>query len=210
MVKRNILRILIIAIIVLMVLNVNIFAAKTYHFKAFLAEAALDEAGDWEEVAIEQAVQAMQKLEYVNYYGTNNYDIANTKQEILNYINMTGKNYGLVIFAHGSSSDLRINNNERLYASDIRGTWHLVLINSCYTYQNDSFARAFKTVGETHRASIGFNDELFYDESFYFWRTFNELICSTNLNAIVATAKNISGAPAVLYGDGSWNGYAWY
>lgn len=156
-------------------------------------------------------VSAMQKLEYNNYYGTNNYHVTSSKQDVLNYISMTGNNYGLVTVSHGWPCYLQWEKNTQyIYGSEIRGTWHLVLMNACYACADSTFPDAFKTNGYAHRAMVGFYELLGVNAAYNFWQVFDSMICSTSLDVIVNYAKAQSGAPAILWGDGSWNGYAWY
>ena len=39
---------------------------------------------------------------------------------------------------------------------------------------------------------------------------FHEYVGTTSLDAVVNIGKDLSEVPVVLWGDGSWNGYAWY
>lgn len=211
MVRKNILRIMYmmcIMIIALLLFSTSV-SAKSYHFKAFASQGAINDAGTLGTDTINFMVQAMQTLEYNNYYGTNSYHITSSRQDVLNYIGMTGNNYGLAVLAHGGQGYFTMGDGS-ITSSNISGTWHLVLINSCSTYYNNAMANAFKTVGYTHRASIGFSNEVTFTSARSFWSTFSGYAGSTNLNTIVNLGRDTSGAPAVIYGDGSWNGYAWY
>ena len=217
MVRKIFFRILCIGIVVLLTFSNSVSAAKTYHFKAFASPSAInvdeedDEDDFYSTATIGYMVSAMQTLEYNNYYGTNNYHITSSKQDVLDYIGMSGKNYGLAVLAHGNTTYFTMgDSSQRITVDNITGTWHLVLINSCYTYQNNSFANAFKTVGYDHRASIGFYSEVTYKQAHKFWEIFASLAGSTTLDTIVHYADDMTDAPGVLWGDGTWNGYAWY
>ena len=210
MVIKSMIKVLCIVVVVMLLLSTNVFA-KSYHFKAFASEDALNDAGLWGPDTVNFMVQAMQKLEYNNYYGTNSYHVTSSKQDVLNYIGMSGNNYGFVVSAHGNNGYFTMgDSNERITTNDISGNWHLVLINSCFTYFDNSMARAFKTVGYDNRASIGFYGNVTYGVSYNFWRIFNDYVGSTTLDSIVNMAADATSAPVVLWGDGFWNGYAWY
>lgn len=112
---------------------------------------------------------------------------------------------------HGTPNYLQwVGGQDNIYGSEITGNWHLVLLNACSACTNNTLPNAFKTVGYSHRATVGFNDDLYVDDALEFWQAFDSVICSSNLNTVVNYAINMSGAPAVLWGDRSWNGYAWY
>lgn len=207
MVKRNILKIVSLLLIILLLLTTSV-SAKSNHFKAFASQDILNDAGALGTETINSMVNIMGTLEYNNYYGSG-YHTTSQRQDVLNYIGMTGNNYGLAVLAHGNHGYFTMGDGA-IDADDISGTWHLVLINSCYTYSNNNLANAFKTVGYTHRASVGFTGNLYFTAARDFWNTFNGLAGSTNLSAIVSASNAASGAPGILYGDGSWNGYAWY
>ncbi len=186
-------------------------SAKTYHFGAFVLQETVTQMGSWPTSTMYYMVSAMQKLEYNNYHGTNNYNVKSSKQDVMNYIGLNGKNYGLAIVSHGAPNYLQwVGGQDNIYGSEITGNWHLVLLNACSACTNNTLPNAFKTVGYSHRATVGFNDDLYVDDALEFWQAFDSVICSSNLNTVVNYAINMSGAPAVLWGDRSWNGYAWY
>lgn len=193
--------------VVLLVLSTSV-SAKTYQFKSFASNGAINDAGTLGVDTINFMTLSMQVLEYNNYYGSG-YHLTSSRQDVLNYVGMSGKNYALAVLSHGSDGYFTMGDGA-ITASNISGIWHLVFITACGTYCNDAMARAFKTVGYSHRASIGFYDEVTFYDAREFWSVFYSMVGSTTLSAIVNAAKDASYAPAVLYGDGSWNGYAWY
>ena len=188
--------------------STSAFAAE--HFKAFASQSAISDAGSWGRDTMALMVDVMQTLGYNNYYGTNRYHTTSSKQDVLNYINMTGNNYGFAVLAHGSTTYFSMgDSNQRITTNDISGTWHLVLLNSCHTCINNAFGVAFNTVGYDNRLIIGFYDEVTFSEAYYFWRTVSEMAGTTNLDTIVCFADDLTLAPGVLWGDLSWDGYAW-
>ena len=210
MVKNRIFKILIIGSVLLFLMASSV-SAKTYHFGAFVLQETVTQMGSWPTSTMYYMVSAMQKLEYNNYHGTNNYNVTSSKQDVMNYIGLNGKNYGLAIVSHGAPNYLQwVGGQDNIYGSEITGNWHLVLLNACSACTNNTLPNAFKTVGYSHRATVGFNDDLYVDDALEFWQAFDSVICSSNLNTVVNYAINMSGAPAVLWGDRSWNGYAWY
>ena len=208
MVKKRIIKVFLIMIIVLILFSTTVFAAE--HFKAFASQTAINDAGSWGTDTMDLMVDVMQTLGYNNYYGTNRYHTTSSKQDVLNYINMTGNNYGFAVLAHGSTTHFSMgDSNQRITTSDISGTWHLVLLNSCRTCINNSFGVAFKTVGYDNRATIGFYDSVTFSESYYFWRTISEMAGTADLNTIVHFADDLTLAPGVIWGDSTWDGQAW-
>lgn len=204
---------LVITVIFLMILLLasggNVVLGKTNHFKAFATLEVHYDTTYPSQIA-RRMVNIMEALEYVNYTGSGLYSVTNSKSDIMSYINMSGKNYGFALVSHADSDGiLRVNDDESIEPSEISGNWHLVLTTGCSSFQNDDYARAFKTVGYAHRASIGFTDTAYFVPTDNFWAAVESVVCSTSLGNVVNYAIQQSGAPAVLYGDSSWNGYAW-
>ena len=211
MVKRKIFIVLILFVIMLNLCGTEVFG-KTNHFKAFITNETHYAESSLPSQTIRRMVNFMEALEYVNYAGSGYYSVTDRKSDILSYINMTGNNYGFAIVAHNDASGerIRISDTETIAPSEITGYWHLVLCNVCSIFNTDAFARAFKTVGYSHRASIGFSEPVGFFVADQFWNFANRVVCSTSLRNVVDYAIECTGASAVLYGDGSWNGYAWY
>lgn len=209
MVKRKIFIVLILLIIILNLFNIKAFG-KTNHFKAFITHETHYDNSSLPSQTIRRMVNIMEALEYVNYTGTGMYSVTDRKADILSYINMSGQNYGFAIVSHADQNGtILVNGTETIVPSEITGYWHLVLCNACSSFNTDAYARAFKTVGYSHRASIGFSQPVSYFTADQFWSYVNKVICSTTLRNVVDYAVEYTEAPAVLYGDGSWNGYAW-
>lgn len=156
----------------------------------------------------------LQKLEYTNNAGTNQYVPVDSVQTILNYTNQAGNNYAVAIFGHGMNGDTsKIFFNvgtSILNSSSITGNWHLAILNVCYLLADDTFPRAFNTVGYDHRATIGFRGDVFFDDNKVYWKTFNDLAGSDSLGNIADYSNSVSGCYSVVYGDWNWNGYAWF
>ena len=202
--------VLILLVIILSFCNVKVLG-KTNHFKAFITQELYNEESSLPRQTVERMVDFMEALEWVNYSGTGTYSVATQEADVRSYINMSSNNYGFVLAAHTDENYiLCINDDENLYPSEISGNWHLVLLNSCSAMANDSYARAFKTVGYTHRAAIGFTTPIGFFSGYHFWRYANQVVCSTSLGNVVDYANNIVGCDGIIYGDSSWNGYAWH
>ena len=158
-----------------------------------------------------------QKLGYINVNGTNMGVTNATREQVLNYISGTGKNYGFLVSAHGYAGRFNMNmsktdGSQRVYASDITGYWHLVFINACDTMSTDEMARAFKTIGYTNRASMGWSGTISNEASKEWWGHFYNSAGNMSLRAAAldAASKCINSTPIRAYGDKeSWYGYAW-
>lgn len=169
--------------------------------------------------AILYATRTLQRLGYINSGGTDQYTATRYSSDVRNYINQSGNNYGLVVFAHGLENDYNsiffntdntggVTRNS-LEASQVTGNWHLVLLNTCYVCGNDTFPNAFKTVGYSNRATIGFNNDVSFIDARNYWRGFNNLAGNDSLGNINDYLNNLIGTQALVYGDWQWNGYAW-
>ena len=223
MVKKKIFIGLIITIILVFLNSTHAFA-KVSHFRTFLdaTSAAMTTiepitntpAGLINYQAAEYATKALQKLEFNNNYITDQPVLVNTAQEVLNYTNLLGNNYAVAIFGHGVQNvynQILLNNSSStLYSSDISGNWHLVLLNVCHIGGASTFANAFNTVGYSDRATIAFTGSLGMLNARNYWINFYNLACSDTLANINSYASSVSGASGVVYGDSSWNGYAWF
>lgn len=142
------------------------------------------------------------------------YTITDSRSTILNYLSGTGNNYAFFVFAHGGPGIFTMNNSSAsaaIRSSDITGYWHFVFINGCSCMSNDSFAQAFKTVGYSNRASLGWFDVVTSGASSEWWSYFKNQAGTTNLrSACLASADKCSNStPIRIYGDKTWNGKAW-
>lgn len=140
-----------------------------------------------------------------------------TKANVLNYISGTGKNYGFLVSSHGYAGlfnmDLsKDDNSARVFPSDITGYWHFVFINACDTMKTDAMAQAFKTIGYSNRASMGWSGTILNAGSREWWGYFYNSAGNMNLRAAAldAASKCQYNTPIRAYGDKeNWAGYAW-
>lgn len=142
------------------------------------------------------------------------YYVTNSKSTILNWLSGDGNNYGFLVSSHGNTGFFTMqsgNTSARIYPSDITGYWHFVFLDSCSSMANDSLAAAFKTTGYSNRASLGWYTTVGTDGSEEWWSYFKNVAGTTNLrSACLAAADNCSNStPIRIYGDKTWNGYAW-
>ncbi len=146
--------------------------------------------------------------------------ITNSKNPVLSYINGNGKNYGFSIICHGNGNDTisRLNVNratsgaDAIYPDNITGNWHLVILNSCQSLSNPSFANAFKTTSAySNRAILGWFNEVEFEALKEFWPHFYNKVGTMGLRdlALDAASKCSSSTPIRFYGDTSWYGWAW-
>lgn len=199
-------------LLIFCILNVSTrcFAA-TDIFRAFNA-ADLSSNASIETVSL--ATLSFQKLGYINEFGTNTYTTTNSKNTILSYISGTGNNYGFFINCHGDSNKFSPKNGDPaqyIYPSDISGYWHLVFIGACLSAANDSFARAFDTIGYDNRAYLGWFNTIKVGGHREWWGYFYNYVATTNLRdaCLLAADKCTYSTPIRMYGDKTWDGKAW-
>lgn len=206
---------IIICILLISSLQISSFAVID-QAKLFIAE---EWANDSQAVqATNYAVRTFQTLGYDIQGGLPvlKYTVANTRSAILNWLSGDGNNYAFYVFAHGADGQFNMcrdgaNAPQRIYASDITGYWHFVFLNCCSSMETDSLARAFKTTGYSNRASLGWYATVTNTASAEWWSYFKNVAGTTNLrSACLAAADNCSNStPIRIYGDKTWNGYAW-
>lgn len=148
--------------------------------------------------------------------GALNYHIANSRNQVLDYISGTGNNYGFFVHAHASDGAFNMSRDgdnapQRIYSSDITGYWHFVFINGCSSMASDSLARGFKTVGYSNRASLGWYKGINNDAGAEWWKYFKDEAGKTNLRDACLNAADQCklSTPIRMYGDKTWNGKAW-
>lgn len=141
-----------------------------------------------------------------------------SESEIKNWISdSSGAHYGYFVVTHGNNigGNLSFDSSEgtKIYPNDIRGNWHLVFIDACYSKDNNQFAQAFKITGYSNRAYLGWEGIIYedYDADFqaYFWE--NEVTTSSIQQAAKDAASRVPGSgttPIRFSGDTSWWGYA--
>ena len=207
--------ILLIVLITIFFFNTSCFAA-TDQFRTFMT-------WDYENNpyhenvnnAVSHGVWTFQKLGYINAIGTNNYTNTNDKNYLLNeWIRISGNNYGFYIYAHGNSSGFTLengNSSKFVSSSDISGNWHLVFLDSCSCLATDTFGRAFKTLGYSNRATLGWYMDIAHVASEEWWTHFYPVVGTTNIRSACLTAADQSQnkTPIRMYGDTSWYGWAW-
>ena len=159
-------------------------------------------------------------LGYINTSGTGNLNVTNSKQVVKNYISTPGKNYGLLILAHGNnipcfSMDRSQGDAQKIYTSDISGVWHFVFINACSVMETDKMAQAFQTVGYTKRVALGWSASVDGPALKYWWGCYEKYAGKYGVSEAAVKAANDCiptpySTPIRAYGDKvNWNGKAW-
>ena len=210
---KNVKKVLIITFIMLIFLQ-TVCLASSDQVRLFLAEDFSNSSSAKQ--TISYAVWTFQNLGYNNVLGTNKYTITNSKDVVLSYIKQRENNYAFFEFAHGADGRFNMSrdgNNapQRIYSSDISGNWHLVFLNSCEIMASNSMASAFKTVGYSNRATLGWYKTVEVGACEEWWSHFYPIAGSTNLRSACLSAADQSqgSTPIRIYGDKTWNGRAW-
>lgn len=142
------------------------------------------------------------------------YFVTNSKSVVMDYIRGTGDNYAFFVFAHGNAGRFTMNVNDinqYIFSDEITGAWHLVFINSCNSMANTSLAEAFRTVGYSNRASLGWFDIVTDGGSAEWWGYFKNYAGTMSLrDACLEAASHCQhSTPIRILGDTSWYGFAW-
>ena len=187
----------------------NCFASN-FEFKAFVSR---DWGGDASSRnAASYMVNIYQKLGYRNSNGSGFVNYA-SKGDVTNYLNYLGNNFGMYICAHGGPDCIAMVNgvgSEYIYPNEMRGYWHLVFIDACSCLKTTVFADALKTTGYAKRACIGWYDTVTNVASEEFMKHFYVTAGKSNLRQSLLDAAQLceNYTPIRIYGDKSWNGYA--
>lgn len=204
--RRKFLIVTIISLILITVLQISSFAV--------IDQAKLFIATDCNNTLARQttnyAIKTFEKLGY-NVLGLS---ITGRKSDVLNYISGTGNNYGFYEYGHGGTGVFTMKNgdkNQYIYPSDITGYWHFVFLNSCSCLSNDAFGQAFRTVGYSNRAILGWYQTVTFGASDEWWSYFKNVAGTTNIRSacLAAADKCSNSTPIRIYGDKTWNGKAW-
>lgn len=203
-------RIIIKIFILIMIIFTSNTMAATDEFKAYISKPCSQYTAGIN--GIGRALLTFQKLGYINLLGDSCYRVTDSADEVLEYIAGTGKNYGLIVLSHGDQGAFNMRENQWITSNDVSGYWHLVALNSCLSMTDDSFARAFHTVGYSNRASIGWYKTVTNEAVAEWWGYFYDFAGTTNLRdaALKAADKCTNNTPIRLYGDKTnWTGVAW-
>lgn len=214
--KKNLKKISIILLLFGAILINTTCFASTDEVRLFLSEDFANSNSARETISL--AVGTFQNLGYNNVLGVNRYTTTNSRNIVLDYINGAGNenHYAFFEFAHGADGRFNMCKNgsiapQRIYSSDISGNWHLVFLNSCEIMTTDSMARAFKTVGYSNRATLGWYKIVEVEACQQWWSYFYHLAGTTNLRSACLSAADqcSSSTPIRIFGDKDWNGKAW-
>lgn len=157
-------------------------------------------------------------LNYINASGNQVIIRTNSAEVVKEYIRGTGKNYALVTFSHGDDGAFTMgtkNGVDQWIAwnnNSISGYWHLIFINSCSSMASDKLAQAFKTIGYSNRAALGWYQTIQIPAFEEWWGNFEKYAGNYGLREAALKAANDCtrwDTPIRLYGDGNWNGKAW-
>lgn len=190
-------------------LSCNVFAA-TDQAGVFSTQ---DFVGYYGEPTVRVARTGIEKLGYtVTHYN----ESVSSKSTVTGYINTSAKNYCLYLKCHASSTSLAIVNGDSsnyISQSEISGNWHFVFLDGCSTAEDNGWATAFKTVGYSNRAFLGWY-QIVWTEPVYEWSvTFWDQVGTKSLrDAALAAADSVDGSgttPIRMYGDKTWWGSAW-
>lgn len=204
-------KMIIIAILSIFIISIasNVFAATD--------QAGLFCTGDltnsYGSLTLSLARDGMSKLGY-NIVQYN--DCVTSKSTIMNYINMSGSNYGLYLKSHGSPTDLAVINGQfdtYINVSEVSGNWHFVFLDGCSTAADSRWADAFHTTGYSGRGFLGWYQTVWTDDVYEFSKSFWNQVGSKSLrDAALAAASTVPGSgttPIRMYGDKSYYGWAW-
>lgn len=211
--KKKCLIITIIFSILIILLQISSFAVID-QAKLFLSKDFKDDTSAKQ--AIAYSVKTLRNLGYDIKGGLPllGYSLTDKKSDILNWLSGDGNNYAIVVSCHGNSSCFGMKNGDSsqcIYPSNITGYWHFVFLDSCSSMANDSFAKAFKTVGYNYRASFGWYTTVTTPATEEWWGYFKNEAGKTNIRSacLAAADKCSNSTPIRIYGDKTWDGKAW-
>ena len=208
--KKKIYIILIITLLLVFIHQFHCLAA-TDEVKLFLSGQCADSS--YATQTMIYAANTFRTLGYnIRSSSNSDYTVTSVINPTIQYIYESGNNYAFFNFSHGASNAFWYADDQYIYSSYITGNWHFVFLNHCYSLYNDTeFAQAFKTVGYSNRASLGWFDSVTDGASEEWWSYFKNLAGTTNLrSACLAAADNCSRyTPIRIYGDKTWTGHAW-
>lgn len=222
---KSLKNIILISCFILIILTCNKTLAATDEFKAFISQDIYNDysTGQYtarEAIAIAERV-FRNKLNYINSAGANSYTITNSADTVKNYISHLGNNYALVTFSHGDDGAFTMgekNGVAQWIAYDnntISGYWHLIFINSCNSMKTDKLAQAFKTIGYSNRAALGWYSTVGGPALKYWWASYEQYAGKYSVSEAAVKAANDCidtpySTPIRAYGDkNNWNGKAW-
>ncbi len=192
-------------IITILLIKENCYATKCYE-----SMIALDLSNNnFAKNATHNGARILNKLGMVNSYGSPESIMTNVESgKVLSYINYLGENFGFFLTSHGTENNIYVNNYP-IGTSEINpGYFELVFLNSCKTLKTDKFARAFKTVGYSRRACMGWYDTVTAGATDEFMGHFLDTAGTTNLRKALldAASRCEKYTPIRIYGDINWNG----
>ena len=145
--------------------------------------------------ALKYSIECYRKLGYdiQNSFNVLPYTVTDQRDTVLNYIRGTGKNYAILISSHGNYEIITMRRNDLnqyIYPFDITGAWHFVFLDSCYSMANDSFAQAFRTVGYSNRATLGWYKSVETPATAIWWKNFKNVVGTTDLRTACLAAAD--------------------
>lgn len=166
------------------------------------------------------AVQGFTKLGYnIDYSGICDGKISKDGTNgIMSYIRQSSNNYGFYISTHGDfwedSQECYFQDyaGNRIWPSEIRGNWHFVFIDACWSKKNDSLVNAFN-ITSSSRAYLGWYGEPgardTRDFCDYFWNTYvNTMPIQRAAQKAAVDVPGSGTTPIRFSGDTSWYGRA--
>lgn len=135
------------------------------------------------------------------------------KSTILSWITGTTNGYAFYIHTLGGNGYFNDYSGSSIDKDDISGNWDLVYIDSAYSAQTDTLAKAFHTTGYSSRCFLGWSGAVTFSNAnkfnYYFWT--EEVGTASIRSCAVSAASMVPGSgttPTKLYGSTTYKGTA--
>lgn len=164
---------------------------------------------------IREASAAFRRLGY-NVTLSRQYDSSAINNSVNSYLQGSSNEYAFYFNGHGDSTVTYMGTvHETVFSrSNVRGNWHFVYLDGCYTASSTAWADAFHVRGYTNRAFLGWRGAVTLVNTYNFNMEFFPMLTGTKKveEAARDAAALIPGAgttPIRFYGDNSYKGRAW-
>lgn len=188
----------------------------TWGFRSeFISDAELLLYNHYRNENITAASAAFKRLGY-NVTLTKQYNSNAINTSVRNYLKGSSNEYAFYFNGHGDSTVTHMGMlHEIVFSrSHVKGNWHFVYLDGCYTASSTAWADAFHTKGYSKRAFLGWKGTVTLVNSYLFNTKFFPMLNGTKKveEAAKDAAKLIPGSgttPIRFFGDTSYNGKAW-
>lgn len=135
------------------------------------------------------------------------------KTSITSYL-QSSTAYGLYIYAHANPYNMADTEKTwALFSSEVTGNWHFVFLDGCSTAQTTGWAKAFKTIGYSKRAFLGWSTDVYDNYLFIYSAHFWPKVGTGSIRDIAVKAADevpgIGTTPIKFYGDTTYDGRAY-